>query len=106
MFCFWMENYSSSGDWKPLMCQAVPLEDGEASQNLGPCGPDEIYPVGDGFLRLILHGVENMCDPEEVFELWYIFRCVLVMNQRMYIIISFVLMFMMGIHRNFCFSDA
>ena len=60
-----------------LQCdQAVPLENGEAYWNLDPCGPDELYPVGDGFLGSILHGVENMCDPDEVCELWYVFSCV------------------------------
>ena len=54
-----------------LQCyQEVPQEDGGTSYNLDIQGPDTIYPVGNGFLGVIPHGADNVCNPEEVWEMW------------------------------------
>ena len=49
--------------------QAVSPEYGGTPWNLEPHGNDALYTVGDGFFILTPHGVENVCEPEEVCEL-------------------------------------
>ena len=68
-FCVYMDD---SYFWVigSLQCnQAVPREYGGTPWNLEPHGNDALYTVGDGFFILTPHGVENVCEPEEVCEL-------------------------------------